>query len=546
MSFGEFVGGNFSDVWYNVWFNSTVYSTTATVTQTLGGGGCYVYWYGDSSTQISINGGSWLGTGSSPQWVSEGSTVCLRHTAGSGWSQHVQSGCNLGMFSGTGNLESTTPAADTDPSNGGWSTTTGANPSTQVTSPAQYVSGINTGINANVHNGTLLVNDVAYYGQYIYNGDKIQMRNTSSASYGGLVSSSVTLGTGSQIFWHLYTRAADTTPDAYAWTDVSNQTPSATIQSNTVTITGLEAAATMTFATSGGSAHQYRINGGAWNNCTGSPTISNGQTLQLQMTLPASPPGASANITTTIGGVSDQWSGTISTQDKIPDQFTFNAVGAGISSKVYSNIITLTGIDSTTDPASFATGGTGPGTNKEYRKYTSGAWGAWATVSGATPTFVLNDKLQLRMDAPSSIGQTGTITPTIGGISSAWTVTAEATDVTPSALGFVDTNGVDPLTLSVSNTVTVAGINAPADISISGGEYSINGGAWTSAPASAAVYVGDQVQVRATSGADFGSTVTVQLTIGTLTSPWNLTVRTPNVASIYVVTFRETPYGAAP
>src|SRR5688572_22363114 len=72
-------------------------------------------------------------------------------------------------------------------------------------------------------------------------------------------------------------------------------------------------------------------------------------------------------------------------------------------------------------------------------------------------------------------------------------------DTTPAAFNFVDLTVADGGPI-LSNVVTVAGIDEPTPIDISGhasGEFRINGGAWRSAPAT--VSAGDRVRLRVTS-----------------------------------------------
>jgi hypothetical protein len=90
---------------------------------------------------------------------------------------------------------------------------------------------------------------------------------------------------------------------------------------------------------------------------------------------------------------------------------------------------------------------------------------------------------------------------TIGGVIDTFTSTTVAfvPDTTPDAFTFTDQTGVALSTVIESAVITVSGINTAAAISITGGEYSINGGAWTSAAGTVAN--GQTVKVRHTSSA---------------------------------------------
>lgn len=83
----------------------------------------------------------------------------------------------------------------------------------------------------------------------------------------------------------------------------------------------------------------------------------------------------------------------------------------------------------------------------------------------------------------------------------------------PDAFSFTAQTGVALSTVISSNTVTINGIDTPPSaISITNGEYSINGGAWTSAAGT--IGNGDTVQVRHTSSASNSTQTTSTLTIG--------------------------------
>ena len=85
-------------------------------------------------------------------------------------------------------------------------------------------------------------------------------------------------------------------------------------------------------------------------------------------------------------------------------------------------------------------------------------------------------------------------------------------DTTPDAFTFVDQTDVPLSTVTTSNEVTVEGTDAAADISVTNGEYSIDGGAWTSA--SGTIEPGAGVRVRHTSSGSNSTAVNTVLTIG--------------------------------
>ncbi len=101
----------------------------------------------------------------------------------------------------------------------------------------------------------------------------------------------------------------------------------------------------------------------------------------------------------------------------------------------------------------------------------------------------------------------------IGAFSNTVSATTQAvSDTTPDTFTFADQTGVALSTLIVSAPITISGINAPAPISVTGGEYSIDGSAFTSAAGT--VLNSQQVRVRHTSGATNSASVNTTLTIG--------------------------------
>ncbi|MCB9983913.1 MAG: hypothetical protein H6861_09640 [Rhodospirillales bacterium] len=96
--------------------------------------------------------------------------------------------------------------------------------------------------------------------------------------------------------------ASDCTPDAFTFTDVTEQPLSSVVASNIVTITGIDGDCPA--FVSGSGSPQISVNSGAWLTST---TISPGDTLQVRMTTSASVNTAQI-ASVTVGTVSDDWS----------------------------------------------------------------------------------------------------------------------------------------------------------------------------------------------------------------------------------------------
>ena len=98
-------------------------------------------------------------------------------------------------------------------------------------------------------------------------------------------------------------------------------------------------------------------------------------------------------------------------------------------------------------------------------------------------------------------------------------------DTEPDPFSFPPVTGAEPKQPVTSDSITVQGMdgNALADISIVGGKYSINDGAFTGK--NGTVKLDDRVRVRLTSSAQPGTTATATLTIGGISGEFRVTTK---------------------
>ncbi|HFB66490.1 MAG TPA: DUF5011 domain-containing protein [Aeromonadales bacterium] len=99
--------------------------------------------------------------------------------------------------------------------------------------------------------------------------------------------------------------------------------------------------------------------------------------------------------------------------------------------------------------------------------------------------------------------------------------TVDVVDITPDDFSFTDQIDVAVNQLVQSNSITVAGINSSTVISIVGGEYSINGGNFTSTDGT--VTNGQSIIVQLTSSPEFSTATEAILTIGGVSDSFNVT-----------------------
>jgi len=117
----------------------------------------------------------------------------------------------------------------------------------------------------------------------------------------------------------------------------------------------------------------------------------------------------------------------------------------------------------------------------------------------------------------------GTDRPAAQGTSGSSTAapTPTPSDTTPNAFGFTDVTGARRSSAIESDAITVQGIDAPAPVSVTGGEYRIDAGAWTASPGS--ILVGQSVRLRLTSSASYATIASATLTIGGVSDGWIVT-----------------------
>ncbi len=203
--------------------------------------------------------------------------------------------------------------------------------------------------------------------------------------------------------------------------------------------------------------------------------------------------------------------------DTTPDAFSFtDKTGVALSTLITSATTTVTGINS---PAAISV------VDGEY----SVNGGAYTSSAGTVNN---GNEVQVRHTSSAFNSTSTTTTLTIGGVNGTFTSTTVAEvvppDTTPDAFSFTDKTGVALSTLITSATTTVTGINSPAAISVVDGEYSVNGGAYTSSAGT--VNNGNEVQVRHTSSAFNSTSTTTTLTIGGVNGTFTSTTVATNSA----------------
>ncbi len=189
----------------------------------------------------------------------------------------------------------------------------------------------------------------------------------------------------------------------------------------------------------------------------------------------------------------------VNSTDTAPATFVFtDQTNVALEQIITSNSITVSGIN---DPTAITVSG------GEYSKNGT----AFVGVSGAV---VDGDTVVVRHTSSASFLTVTNTTLTIGGISDTFSSTTISGDTAPDTFTFTDQADVPIDTNIVSNSITVSGLTASASaaISVSGGEYSINGSAFTAV--AGFVNNGNTVLVQHTSSTSLTTQTNTTLTIG--------------------------------
>lgn len=360
----------------------------------------------------------------------------------------------------------------------------------------QTITGIAVPIEFDSTNGsTISVNGGAFVDGPVTvdENDTVKLRMESAAAYSTLKTASVFNGT-TQSTWKITTKSEPSNlPNPYDFIDVQDALLETLVVSNTVTITGLSAATTVSSPTNN---FQSSVDGGVFD--TSVKNISNGQTLRLAYTT-SNVLGdiASGGITVGSSALVDWQVQNIGTADSNPTYFDFvDKINQAAGTYIVSDILTITGIN-----VASAVSITGIG---DFR-INGGAWVTTGNINN-------NQTLQLRLLSSTTPGEKVSTTCTIGNLSDLWQVfTTTSGDVIPDAFYFNDKDNQTPNTFVTSNAVLIEGITSPAPILISNGEFQIDGGAWQNA---GTINNGETIRLRIQSSPNLDTSVSMSITIG--------------------------------
>jgi hypothetical protein len=433
-----------------------------------------------------------------PGTIENNDTVCVRQTSSATPGETTDTVLSVG--GGTGTFSVTTIPADTDPDEYGFLPVTDAPLNTLVESDDATILGINVATPISIVDGEYRINGGAWTSTAgtVVEGDVVRVRLTSSPLGSTGTFATVTVGTGTfaPVNFNVFTQAADTSPEPLNFGAQIDVALSTLVTSNTQTVTGINVATPIAI-TDG----EYSVNGGPFTSVAG--TVVEGDTVTLRQTSSATS-DTTTNAFLTVGDQGATFA--VTTGDTTPQQFTFtDATNAALGTVTESNSVTIFGI---TLPAPISIVG------GEYSINT----GIFTSAPG---TVTVGQQVVVRQTSSGTPATTTDTVLTVGGVADTFSVTTVPADTTPDAFAFTDQTGVALNSAITSNEITVAGINAAAPISVTDGQYSINGGAFTAAAGT--VLAGNTVRVRVTSSATVSTAVNATLTIGGVSDTFTAT-----------------------
>lgn len=237
--------------------------------------------------------------------VNPGDSVALRVTSSGSFDTAVNVGFSVTSISA--NWSVTTRSQDTTPNAFSFANLTDQAVSTTVMSDVLTVAGFDGPLTVSISGqGSPQIQIAA--GSWVSSGSinpgqTLRARLTTSSSWSTAQAATVTAGTYNT-GWSVTTRSQDTTPNAFSFTNLTNQAVSTTILSNVVTVGGFDGP--LSVSVSGQGSPQIQIAGGSW---AASGSISPGQTLRVRLTTSSSS-NTAHGASVSLGTFSTNWTAT--------------------------------------------------------------------------------------------------------------------------------------------------------------------------------------------------------------------------------------------
>jgi len=321
-----------------------------------------------------------------------GDVVRVRVTTSDSFSTPVTATLSVGETDG--DFTVTTLARDITPEPFSFPAVSDAAPGAMIESASITVAGLNDTANIAIVGGEYAIGTgdtfTADAGQ-VDNDDVVRVRVTAAGGFALPVAAMLSIG-DTQATFTVTTVAQDTIPDAFTFTQRDGEVRGEPVLSDIITVMGINDAASVSIT--GGS---YSVNGAGFT--AGAGQITNGQTLQLQVTASAEFATTTTGLVT-VGGQEVGFSVVSEARDVEPAAFSFGtASDVDTGAEVTSAPTAITGINDSTavtiSGGTFRVGGTG-----EY--------------TAAAKTVSLNDEIEVRATASSVASDTQEVSVMVG------------------------------------------------------------------------------------------------------------------------------------
>lgn len=360
------------------------------------------------------------------------------------------------------------------------------------------------GANISISNGEFSINGDSFSSTSttINNGDTLQLKATSSASFDTKTTSTVTIG-GVNFKFNLVTQSdtsvADTKIKAFEFTSKTAQSLGVEITSDAVIIDGIDTATNVSIT--GGTLEVSTDNGTTWN--TGISQVNLNDQVRVKHTT-SSEYGARVKSILTFGNddvnnsdkVVAEFKSYTLLQDKTPDTITF-------ATKYDTEISS----DNSPSYVEFDSVGVSGISGEVEIKVDNGEYSLNGGITWTSEASTITNKgtVKVRQKA-SSDNNTKTTSRLIIGtriveFSSYTIASSEVDDIRPNEFKFAKKYAQELNTDIESEEITISGISVDAEISIEDGEYSINNGTYTSAAGTIAD--GDTLKVKHLSSSSY-------------------------------------------
>lgn len=478
---------------------------------------------------------------------------------------------------------------DANPSSFAFADQTDVERNATVTSNALSLVGFTDQLTATCTGCTAIARNGVWGGTTVSgftSGDEISIRLTSASNWTTAATATVKLGNTVSAPWSVTTRAQDTAPNPFSFTNQSGVALSSAISSNAVSLSGFDGPLT---ATCSGCTAIAR--NGTWGGTSVSGFLS-GDTIAIRLSS-SSNSGTSVTATATVGNTtSTAWSVSTGNPPDAPSALAPSAISGTSITWNWSTVTGATGYEwgpttATTTAKGTSTSHTETGlvcetTYTRYaRAYSGFGEGPTVTLSGTTGPCPPIASVTLSHStinpgnswsaSVSCSGHTSASTTssysgacTQNGTSAAWiacgatstggystdaeftsrggctqTMCVTATgpggssgqncsswywaDQTPNAFSFSNRTGIPRSTTVTSNAVTVTGFDGALTASCTTCTAIARNGVWGTTTVSGFV-AGDTIAIRRTSSSSYSGTVTATVKLGTTTSgTWSIT-----------------------